>query len=781
MTKNEVVSIEEYASQAYLAYSMNVVRARAIPEVSDGLKPVQRRILYAMRRLRLDASANPMKSARVVGDVLGKYHPHGDGATYDAMVRMAQDFSLRYPLVHGEGNFGSRDGDPAAAYRYTEAKLTPIAAALLEELSRDTVDFKPNFDGKEREPATLPSRLPFMLLNGASGIAVGMATEIPPHNLREVVEGAKLLLRKPKTTDEQLFEVIPGPDFPTGSSLISSPQDILSTYKEGRGSVRLRARWRKEEHERGRWSLVFHEIPQGTNTEAVMMEIDDLLDPKPKEKNRKKLPLTPEQNRLKKLFGELIRNYENGSDRDEPVRIVIHPADKKIDPDVLALTLCAHTSLERNVPVNMVAIDLDGRPHQASLREWLSQWCEYRLITVRRRLEDEKRGVDHRIHILNGRLSILDRIQEVVKLLTTSEQPKEDLMVKYKLDEVQAEDILDMRLRALARLERYKLEDERAKLLPQQERLAKLLSDEKAIRRLVISELDADAKAFGDDRRTLLEPAEATSAKDVAASPIAEKMAPEPVAIALTERGWLAWRPAKSMEEALTLDFKIRAGDSIRRIYFGDRSDYMLLLDEAGRAYSLRLTELPSRADTMPLTTWFEAPDNARFLEGAVSKPTDQFLVAGQKAYGFIVKGADWISRMKAGKAFLTLTAGELPLPPHPVPQSLADDAHVLALATDGRSVAFPLADMKALAKGKGVAIMSLGPDCLLSDLVVFDAQNPPMLNAGGKNPVKIAPDHLDSLRGARSAGKKGKLLHKRAAGAVFVRPGREEPITPVE
>lgn len=526
---------------------------------------------------------------------------------------------------------------------------------------------------------------------------------------------------------------------------------------------------------------MFHEIPQGTNTEAVMMEIDDLLDPKPKEKNRKKLPLTPEQNRLKKLFGELIRNYENGSDRDEPVRIVIHPADKKIDPDVLALTLCAHTSLERNVPVNMVAIDLDGRPHQASLREWLSQWCEYRLITVRRRLEDEKRGVDHRIHILNGRLSILDRIQEVVKLLTTSEQPKEDLMVKYKLDEVQAEDILDMRLRALARLERYKLEDERAKLLPQQERLAKLLSDEKAIRRLVISELDADAKAFGDDRRTLLEPAEATSAKDVAASPIAEKMAPEPVAIALTERGWLAWRPAKSMEEALTLDFKIRAGDSIRRIYFGDRSDYMLLLDEAGRAYSLRLTELPSRADTMPLTTWFEAPDNARFLEGAVSKPTDQFLVAGQKAYGFIVKGADWISRMKAGKAFLTLTAGELPLPPHPVPQSLADDAHVLALATDGRSVAFPLADMKALAKGKGVAIMSLGPDCLLSDLVVFDAQNPPMLNAGGKNPVKIAPDHLDSLRGARSAGKKGKLLHKRAAGAVFVRPGREEPITPVE
>lgn len=778
MPKIETVSLEAYAARAYLAYAMSVVRGRAIPDVSDGLKPVQRRILYAMRRLRLDASATPMKSARVVGDVLGKYHPHGDGATYEAMVRMAQDFSLRYPLVHGEGNFGSRDGDPAAAYRYTEAKLTPLAAALLDELARDTVDFKPNFDGKEKEPATLPARLPFLLLNGTSGIAVGLATEFPSHNLREVVEGAKLIIRKPRTTDEELFELIPGPDFPTGSTLITPTREILSTYKNGYGSFRLRARWRKEDLGRGKWRLVFHEIPHGTNAEAVMMEISALLDPKPREKKGKKLPLTPEQIRLKKLFGELVRNYENGSDRNEAVRVVIHPVDYKMDPDALALTLCAHTSLERNVPANLVAVDRSGRPRQASLREWLGQWCEYRLDTVRRRLQDEKRAVDHRLHIIAGRLSILDRIQEVVKLLTASENPREDLMSRFGLDEIQADDILDMRLRSLARLERIKLEQERDRLLPEQSRLAKLLSDEKAFRKLVISELDADAKAFADDRRTELAPAEATSVRRLADAAVADKLAPEPVALALTERGWLSWRPAKSLEDALALDFKPKTGDTVRRIYFGDRNDHLVLMDDTGRAYSLHLVDLPSKADTLPLTTWFDPPAGTRFVEGAVAAPDHRFLVAGQKGYGFVVKASDWINRMKAGKAFLTLADGEHPLPPHPLGEALGEDAQVLALSTDGRAVVFPLADMKALPKGKGVAIMGLADGEALSDLAVFAPDAPPRLK-GPRGPVALSAEHLDPLRGTRSAGKKGRRLHKHSPQGTFLRPGREEAQAP--
>lgn len=778
MSRADTASLKDYAASAYLAYAMSVVCGRAIPDVEDGLKPVQRRILYAMRRLRLEASAKPMKCARVVGDVLGQFHPHGDGATYEAMVRMAQDFSLRYPLVHGEGNFGSRDGDPAAAYRYTEAKLTPLAEALLDELAWDTVDYKPNFDGKEREPVSLPSRLPFLLLNGASGIGVGLATEFPSHNLREVVEGAKLLVKNPKATDEDLFALIPGPDFPTGSTLITPPSEIAAAYKDGRGSFRLRARWRVEEESKGKWRLVFFEIPQGTNVEAIMLEIEALLDPKPKDKDGKKQTLKPEQLRLKKLFGELIKSYENNADRDEAVRLVVYPADRKMSPDALALALCAHTKLEMNVPVNMVAVDAEGRPRKGSLRDWLLQWCEYRVQTVRRRLLDEKSRIDHRLHILAGRLTILDKIQEVVKLLIASEQPKEDLMAKYGLDEIQAEDILEMRLRALAKLEKFKLEQERDKLLPEQARLEKLLADEKAVRKLVITELDADAKRFGDERRTQLAPAEASSAKKtVENSAVAEKMAPEPVAVALTERGWLAWRPAKSLEEALALDFKPKTGDTVRRIFFGDRADYLMIMDETGRAYSLRLTDLPSKADTMPLTTWFES--SAKFVEACLGTPASRYLVAGQGGYGFVVKGEDWINRMKAGKAFLTLAAEERPLPPQPLPESLSPEARVAVLANDGRGVSFPFADMKQLPKGKGVALIGLPEGGVVSDFVVFEPATPPVLKTAKGATVNIQAAALQAVEGARSAGKKGKALHKQSEGAVFVRPGREEPVSP--
>lgn len=782
MTTAEQTSLSLFAKRAYLAYAMSVVRGRAIPDVEDGLKPVQRRILFAMHKLGLAPNTKPSKSARVVGEVIGKYHPHGYTAVYDALVRMSQSFSLRYPLIHGEGNFGTRDGDSAAAMRYTETKLTPISAALLDELAWDTVDFVDNFDNSLKEPETLPSRLPFLLLNGASGIGVGLATEFLSHQLNEVVEGAKLILTKKSVTLDELMEKIPGPDFPTGGQIISTPEEIKKVYMEGRGSLRLRARWTVKEQAKGRWRLHFFEIPQTTSAKNVLEQLGELLNPKPKEKNGKRLPLSPEQLRLKKLFSELVDEIHDVSSTDDDGKttwgIEIVPKDRKMAPDDLARTLCAHTDLESNAPVNFVAVDATVSPRQGTLVDWLTQWCEYRVETVRRRLTHEKATIDHRLHIIAGRLSILDHIEEVVQILKTAKDARQELMDRFKLDEEQANDVLDMRLRQLANLERFKLEDEQAAKLKEQARLARLLADDKLLRKLVIQELEQDAKTFGDTRRTLLQPEVATSAKAVLKTAVSEKMAPEPVAIALTERGWISWRPAKTWEEARSADFKIRAGDQVRRIFFGDRNDHLLLLDESGKGYSLHLMDLASRADTQPLSNWFDAA--SRISEGAVSGPEGRFILAGQKGYGFIVKASDWVSRMKAGKALLTLESGESPLPPHPLPAEVSAEAKVLAWSTDGRAVAFPFADLKALPKGKGVALLGLADDAALADLVLIPEDGKVVLKTP-QGSATVGPNAWEALVGARSAGKKGKILHtvrgKPVLGTAFERPGREEAI----
>jgi DNA gyrase subunit A len=713
-----------------------------------------------------------------VHNCIGKYHPHGDSAVYEAMVRMAQPFAMRYPLVQGEGNFGSRDGDNAAAMRYTEAKLAPIAGALLDELSPATVEFRSNYDNTMEEPVTLPSRLPFALLNGGEGIAVGMASFLLPHNLREVVEGAKLLLAKPKATIDELMAHIPGPDFPTYGVVISSQADIRKAYAEGRGSIRLRSRWKTEAVGK-RWRLVFTELPQPTSTAKIMLQIDELLDPKPREKNGKKLPLTAEQSRLKKLFGDLIDVYIDNSDKTDPVRLVIEPKDKKIDPDALAMLLCAHTELEMNVSPNIVMVDSKGTPRQGSLVDWLGQWCEYRLLTVRRRTIDEKAKLDHRLHILAGRLLILNHIDEAIALIRSSLSPREDLMKRFGLDEIQADDVLSMQLRAIGRLDHQKLVDEQTDKTAESIRLGKLLADEKAMRKLIIKELDADSKAFGDDRRTELAPAEATTArKQLETGAMSERLAPEPVAIAITERGWLSWRPAKSQEDALTGEYKIKAGDSIRRVLFGDRADQLLLLDATGRAYALRLADLPSKADTQPFTQWFTPA--AAIVEGAIGSPASRFVVAGSSGYGFVVEGKDWMNRMTAGKAFLTLAAGDAPLPPLPLPPDVDAGAQVITLASDGRSVVFPLSDIKALPKGKGVGLMGLVKTVSLTDLSLLAADGTAALRLASGKTAKLAKEHWEGVAGARASGKKGRILHKQSPGAVFDRPGREQLTTPV-
>ncbi len=767
--------IASYSKDAYLAYAMSVVRGRAIPSVQDGLKPVQRRILFAMRDLDLAPTSKHKKSARVVGDVIGKYHPHGDSSVYEAMVLMAQPFKMRYPMVDGQGNFGFLD-DPKsyAAMRYTEARLSPIAEALLDELKWDTVDYTPNYDSTLKEPSLLPARLPFLLLNATMGIGVGMGTNFLPHQINEVVEATKLVLTQKKVTIEELMEKLPGPDFPTGARVISSPEEIKKVYLEGRGSIRVRAKWHVEKLPKNKWVLHVTELPPDVSPNKLFEAVGELINPMPKKDKKDKGKnsvgkLTATQLRNKKLFGESIAEFKDLSEKGK-IDLAFWPKDYSKDPEEFARLLCASTDMEVNVPANLVVVDSDGSPRCSSVLDWLSQWCQFRVTTVRRRTEHQKAKLDARLHILVGRLKILDHLDEAIQIIRTAENPKQSLMERFGLDEIQADDVLDMQLRSLARLARAKLESEAAEIRVELARLEKLLADEKLLRKEIVKELDADAKKFGDERRTELAPDKSTNSKQVMVEQATETLGPDPIGVVLTERGWIGWRPAKTAEEAQSADYKIKTGDSIRRVYFGDRSDFLVLMDETGRAYSLRLTELPSKADTLPLSTWFET--SSRFVEGGLGNPNQRFLVAGQKGYGFVVKAGDWINRMKAGKAFLTLEAGEAPLPPLPLPETVVGEARVLALSTDGRAALFPFVDMKALPKGKGVVVLKLDKGHTLADVTLVDDTTAVVLKTA-KGKTNVAKDHLETFLVNR--GGKGKTLHKQSAGAVFIRPGREE------
>lgn len=714
----------------------------------------------------------------VVHNCIGKYHPHGDSSVYEAMVLMAQPFKLRYPLVHGEGNFGDLDEPKSyAAMRYTEARLTPIASALLDELKWDTVDFQPNYEGTLNEPKLLPARLPFLLLNATQGIGVGMTSNFLPHQLNEVVEATKLVLLKPKTTIDDIMAVMPGPDFPTGGRLISSPEEIRKIYVEGRGSVRVRSQWKVEQRAKGKWVLHITSLPPDVSPTKLFEAVGELINPTPKRDKSKsgQGKLSPNQLRLKKLFSELIQEFKDLSG-DGLVDLAFTPKDSKMDPDAFARVLCAHTDMETNVSANFVAVDPSIAAHGGSLLDWLQQWCAFRIETVRRRLEHQKAKIEARLHILSGRLKILDAIDEAIRIIRTADDPRSALMERFALDEIQADDVLDMRLRALAGMERAKLEAEHAELSKELARLLKLLSDDKAIRKEIVKELDADAKRFGDERRTELSADEATNAKKVMDEHVSDKLAPEPVAVALTERGWLTWRPAKTIEEALGTEFKIKEGDAVRRVFFGDRNDYLFLLDDAGKGFSLRLTELPSKADTLPLGTWFETGQR-KIIEGAVGNLESRYLLASTAGLGFLLRGKNWMTRVKAGKDLFNLTEGAEPLPIQLAPVEVSDTARVVCLATDGRALAFALADLNEYPKGKGMGLMGFAKGESMADALVVD-EGQPLLLKTGKGCATVQPKDWIEFVAPRAAGKKGKALHKQSAGAVFVRSGREPPVT---
>jgi len=578
-------TLATYAQRAYLEYALSVVKGRALPDVCDGQKPVQRRILYAMQRMGLghgsSGAPKPVKSARVVGDVLGRFHPHGDQAAYDALVRMAQDFSQRYPLIDGQGNFGSRDGDGAAAMRYTEARLAKITTLLLDEIDEGTVDFIANYDGSTEEPRQLPARLPFTLLNGASGIAVGMATEIPSHNLREVANACVAMVKNPRLSDEELLAYLPAPDFPGGGQIISGAADIAQAYRTGRGSLKVRARWVIEDLARGQWQLVVTELPPGVSTQRVLEEIEEITNPKVK---TGKKALSADQTQLKASTLAVLDVVRDESGKEAAVRLVFEPKTRTVSQEELITQLLAHTSLETSSSINLTMVGIDGKPVPKSLRTMLFEWVTFRQSTIVKRSENRLSKVLDRIHILEGRQLVLLNIDEVIAIIRQSDDPKEALMLRFKLSERQAEDILEIRLRQLARLEAIKIEQELSKLRDDQARLEDILNNPSSLKRLMIKEIETDAKAFGDERRTLIQEEKRAVAEI--------KVVDEPLTVVVSDKGWVRTRTGHGHAADV---FAFKAGDTLRDTYECRSVDTLIVLGSNGR--TTHSPFLPCRGD----------------------------------------------------------------------------------------------------------------------------------------------------------------------------------------
>jgi topoisomerase-4 subunit A len=691
---DQSLTLAVFAQRAYLDYAVSVVKGRALPDVCDGQKPVQRRILYAMNEMGLAATARPVKCARVVGDTMGRYHPHGDQSIYDALVRMAQNFSLRYPLVDGQGNFGSRDGDGAAAMRYTEARLTPIARLLLDELDEGTVDFGPNYEGTFDEPLLLPARLPFVLLNGASGIAVGMATEIPSHNLREVVAALQLALANPKVSVDELMRVLPGPDFPGGGQIISAPAEIRECYASGRGTIKARARYKFEDLARGQWQLVVTELPPGTSAQKVLEEIEELTNPKVK---AGKKSLSPEQQQTKAVVLSMLDKARDESGKESAVRLVFEPRTSKVDREEFATMLLAQTALETSVPINFVMIGRDGRPRQKALTDILLEWIDFRIETVRRRSQHRLSKVQDRIHILEGRQQVLLNIDKVIKLIRNSDEPKPELMKAFKLTERQAEDILELRLRQLARLEGIKIEQELAELRKDEANLHKLLGSEPALRKQAGKELDEDGKKFGDGRRTLIETAERAA--------VEAKVIDEPVTVVISDKGFVRARQGHG-HDATQMSFK--PGDALYGAYECRTVDQLVALGSNGRVYSVPVALLPAaRGDGAPVTSMIELDAGTRLVAYVAGAPSQPLLLATSAGFGFACVIENMLSRQKGGKQFITVEQGAVPLRPALVDP--ATDDRIVCLSEKGRLLTFAASEIKQQSGGgRGVTLMGL-------------------------------------------------------------------------
>ncbi len=720
--------LRTFTERAYLEYSMYVILDRALPHIGDGLKPVQRRIIYAMSELGLAATAKPKKSARTVGDVIGKFHPHGDSACYEAMVLMAQPFSYRYPIVEGQGNFGSPD-DPKsfAAMRYTESKLSRYAEVLLSELGQGTVDWQPNFDGSLDEPQLLPARLPNLLLNGAMGIAVGMSTDIPPHNLREVAAACVRLLDEPKASTAQLCEHVLGPDFPTGAEIITPREELQKIYESGNGTFRARARFEMEDGE-----IIVTELPYQVSGSKVLEQIAAQM-------RAKKLPM--------------IEDLRDESDHEHPTRLVITPRSNRVDTEQVMAHLFATTDLERTYRVNLNVIARDGRPRVMGLRALLEEWLSFRVDTVTRRLQYRLEKVNARLHILDGLLIAYLNLDEVIRIVRTEDEPKAALIARFQLSDAQAEAILETKLRHLARLEEMKIRGEQGELAKERDSLEKLLGSKARLKKLVRDEIQADALKYGDERRSKLVARAAAQAIDET-----ELVASEPTTVVLSKSGWV--RAAKGHDiDPRTLSYK--TGDEYRTFAKGRSTQFAVFLDSTGRAYSLLAHTLPSaRGQGEPLSGRLDPPDGATFPGVLIGDPAERWVLASSAGYGFVVKLEDLHSRNRAGKAVLNVPDGYAAIAPAFVPPG--DEPLLAAVNSEGRLLTFPVADLPELPRGKGNKIFGIStrkslvePETLLAIAAVAPGQTLKVLC--GDRTMGLSYRDLAEYRGER--GQRGAVL----------------------
>jgi topoisomerase IV subunit A len=732
---DDAAPIERHASQAYLGYAVSTVKSRALPEIADGLKPVQRRILYAMGEASAQGFA---KCARYVGEVLGKYHPHGDTSTYEAMVHLAQPFAMRYPLIDGQGNFGSRDGDAAAAYRYTEAKLSRYAELMLAEIGEGTVDFQKNYDGKFEEPVLLPARLPFGLLNGSFGIPVGFSTRIPSHNLKEVAAAAAEVIKHPRAKLDDVLEILPGPDFPGGGQVISPAEEIRQAYESGRGSLALRARWQVEPLARGQWRIVVTELPQGVSCRQVLEEIEALANPRP---SAGKKDVTQEQKRLRQFILDQVEAVRDESDRKSKLRLVIEPRSSRQDPAATMAALLVNTSLETRYAINLTWIGLDGLPETKGIVDILREWGEWRVQTVRRRTEHRLAKCEERLHIVLGRLLAYVRIDEIIRLIRAAEDQAEaklKMIAKWKFTERQAEDIVNIRLGQLTKLDGVKLDDERKALETERKALKAILGDDKQLKKLVMKELEEDAKKYGDERRTLIKPEERAQ--------VERKVVEEPITVILSRKGWIRARTGHGLDLA-ALTFK--DGDGLLQALECKTTDPVIVLAESGKTFTLDAAALPTgRGDGAPVNTLVNSSSDDIVWMGA-GEPKTPLLMSSTAGLGFVCKLGDLVSRTRQGKDFMNVGEGAQALPPAPA----GAGRYVAALSSDARLLVFPLEEVPVRPNGGvGVQLLALPEGVTLASVAVTDGKS---LVVSGVRRKNRAEEALDARRLAEHMGRR--------------------------
>jgi topoisomerase-4 subunit A len=732
---DDAAPIERHASQAYLGYAVSTVKSRALPEIADGLKPVQRRILYAMGDAATQGFA---KCARYVGEVLGKYHPHGDSSTYEALVHLAQPFSMRYPLIDGQGNFGSRDGDSAAAYRYTEAKLARIAELMLAEIGEGTVDFAKNYDGKFEEPVLLPARLPFGLLNGSFGIPVGFSTRIPSHNLKEVAAAAAYVIKHARAKLDDVLKLLPGPDFPGGGQIISPADEIRQAYEAGRGSLLLRCKWETEQLARGQWRVVVTELPHGVSVRQVSEEIEALANPKP---GLGRKEVTQEQKRLKQFILDQVEAVRDESDRKSRLRLVIEPRSSRQSPEELMATLMVRTSLESRYAVNMTWLGLDGLPETKGIVGILREWGEWRIDTVRRRTKHRLDKCEERLHIVLGRLLAYVRIDEIIKLIRAADDQadaKAKMIAKWKFSERQAEDIVNIRLGQLTKLDGVKLNDERKVLEADRKGLKDVLGDEKELRKLVVTELAEDAKKFGDARRTLIKTAERAQ--------VERTVVEEPITAILSQKGWIRARTGHGLDLS-TLTFK--DGDGLLQALECKTTDPVIVLAASGKSFTLEAAALPTgRGDGSPVNTLVNSSsdDIVWMGTGSLEQP---LLMNSSAGLGFVCKLGDLVSKTRQGKDFMSVGEGARAQAPAP----LGAGKFIAALSSDARLLVFPLDEIPVRPNGGvGVQLLALPDTVTLAATAATDGKS---LAVSGIKRKNRATESLDAKQLAEHMGKR--------------------------